>query len=315
MINVSIIGNSNIARKHLIPAFNNHPSFNIVNIASRSKRESNEDVIKYFENYEQAVNQKDVDLIYVSLPNSMHYEICEYALKKNKHVIVEKSLTTSNQESKRLIDLAKKNELILFENFQFQFHDQFQFIKNIVMSSELGSLKFIDSSFMFPPFQDEDNIRYKKDLGGGSLLDAGAYPIMITNLLVPDEDLEVISAKSTEKKNAVDISGAFSLISKDSLIVSHCKHSFNSHYACSLCLTFTNGQILADRIFTAPPGFKAKVLVSNSSGTKTYYFECNHFIKMLDYIVTSLNNVHKFDFMPMIRQSKLLHKINKICQN
>ena len=244
MINVSIIGNSNIARKYLIPAFNSHSSFNIVNIASRSKRESNTtDAIKNYESYEKAINQKEVDLVYVSLPNSMHYAICDYALKKNKHVIVEKSLTTSNQKSKELIDFAKKNELILFENFQFQFHDQFQFIKDIVMSSKLGSLKFIDSSFMFPPFNDKDNIRYKKNLGGGSLLDAGAYPIMITNLLVPDEDLKVISAKSTEKKNGVDISGAFSLISKDSLIVSHCKHSFNSHYTCSLCLTFYSNEL------------------------------------------------------------------------
>ena len=109
MINVSIIGNSNIARKYLIPAFNSHSSFNIVNIASRSKRESNTtDAIKNYESYEKAINQKEVDLVYVSLPNSMHYAICDYALKKNKHVIVEKSLTTSNQKSKELIDFAKK---------------------------------------------------------------------------------------------------------------------------------------------------------------------------------------------------------------
>lgn len=314
MIRVSLIGNSNIANKYLIPAFNEHKDFKIINIASKNNLNKNIHDVEYFSNYNKAINDS-IDLVYVSLPNSMHYDICKFALNNGKHVIVEKSLTTSLRDSKILINLAKKNKLILFENFQFQFHDQFKFIQSIVSSNELGSIKYINSSFTFPPFSSESNIRYQKKLGGGSLLDAGAYPLMVTNLLAKNENLVLLSAKTTERNYDVDISGAFTVLTSNTNIISNGTYSFNSQYTCSLNIIFTEGQINADRVFTAPPGFKANIKVTKNNNTKSYFFECNHFLNMLDEIIMSVNYQHKYNYEIMLRQSKLINQINRKCQN
>ena len=100
------------------------------------------------------------------------------------HVLVEKSLACEYAQVVELNDLAKKKGLALIENFQFRFHSQLQYIKNIVGSGKIGELRCIKSAFGFPPFQEKNNIRYQKELGGGALLDAGAYPIKISQIFM-----------------------------------------------------------------------------------------------------------------------------------
>ena len=55
------------------------------------------------------------------------------------------------------------------ETFQFQFHSQFKYIKDLIKNNKLGSIRSVDVKFGFPPFQNLKDIRYQKSLNGGSL--------------------------------------------------------------------------------------------------------------------------------------------------
>src|SRR5436190_6425832 len=58
---------------------------------------------------------KDVDAVYIASPNGLHYEQAKFFLSNNIHVLVEKTMTFTVSETKTLIELARKNNLILLE--------------------------------------------------------------------------------------------------------------------------------------------------------------------------------------------------------
>ena len=96
-------------------------------------------------------------------------------------------------------------KLVLIENFQFLHHFQMREIKKVIKENKIGELRNIKASF--GSFKDLNNIRYKKNLGGGSLLDAGAYPIRISQHIL-GSNLYVDSALYYDTEKEVDIWGS-----------------------------------------------------------------------------------------------------------
>ena len=188
LIRIGIIGCADIAKRHIIPAILNlNNKYIISGIASRAESKasdfSSKFKIPHYVGYQSLINKKDLDAIYIPLPNSMHFEWVEKSLLKGLHVLVEKSMACNFKDVKYLNDLAKKKNLILIENFQFRFHRQINTITNLINNQFIGELRCLKSYFGFPPFKNKNNIRYKAQLGGGALLDAGSYPIKISQVL------------------------------------------------------------------------------------------------------------------------------------
>lgn len=64
--------------------------------------------VQIFESYEELVKIPEIDIVYVSTTNNLHFENAELAIKNNKHLLCEKPLTPTFDQTKQLIDLAKK---------------------------------------------------------------------------------------------------------------------------------------------------------------------------------------------------------------
>ena len=110
--------------------------------------------ISFFKSYEELIADKNINAVYISLVNSMHYEIIKKCLNNQLHVICEKPFTTQYENTKELVDLANKNNLVIVETFQFRFHKQFDKIKELIKLNKIGELISISSSFTFPIFND-----------------------------------------------------------------------------------------------------------------------------------------------------------------
>ena len=196
-INIGILGCAKIAERSVIPAILQLPDlFRVSGIASRTIDRGVQFADKFrvtpVANYGALLEQENIDAVYIPLPNALHAEWIKNALVKGLHVLVEKSMASNLEEVEQLTDIAFRKNKILVENFQFRFHRQLLRIFEIIRCGELGELRCIRSSFGFPPFPDPGNIRYQKALGGGALLDAGAYPIKISQLIL-GSSLEVKS--------------------------------------------------------------------------------------------------------------------------
>ena len=128
-INIGVLGCANIAKTHLIPnLLNLNSHYNLVGIASRTEKKAKNfakmfDTKCFFE-YDDLLDIKHLDAVYIPLPNSLHYEWIKKSLNKGIHVLVEKSLSCSYKEVLELNNIAKEKKLVLIENFQFRFHKQ-----------------------------------------------------------------------------------------------------------------------------------------------------------------------------------------------
>jgi predicted dehydrogenase len=295
-INIGVLGCSNIALRSVIPAINElNDHFTLKGIASRSKEKADKYAyelnIPPFYSYQDLIEKSKLNAIYIPLPNSLHAEWIEKALNNGLHVLVEKSLGCSYSEVKKLNRLAQKANLALIENFQFRFHPQIKVIKELLINNAIGELRCLRSSFGFPPFKDKDNIRYRKDLGGGALLDAGAYPIKISQIFLEKEIYVKASSSMVDENIGVDIWGGAFIKQKNGPIFSEISFGFDNFYQCNVELWGSKGKISTNRIFTAPPGYKPKILLENNNGSKIIEVEAsNHFVNMLSYFYKNMFN-------------------------
>jgi len=316
-VSIGVLGCANIAKRSVIPAILAlSDQFVLEGVASRTEATAqacaDQFNTKAYVGYQALIDSPQLDAVYIPLPNALHTEWIEKALQQNIHVLVEKSLACSFQDVLRLNQIAKEKKLVLVENFQFRFHRQLSIIKQLVDEGTIGELRCVRSSFGFPPFPDKENIRYKQELGGGALLDAGAYPVKIAQMFLGD-DLEVkASSLHVDPETNVDIWGGAYVQQSSGMLFAELAFGFDHHYQCNIELWGSKGKLSANRIFTAPPGFAPEILLETPDGVETITVDQdNHFKNMLSHVhrlITTGNGLNA-EYEQNIRQAQLLEQV------
>ncbi len=321
-LKIGVVGCANIADRFVIPAIKElDDKFELVGIASRTALRADEFADKFettaFYDYDSLLDAEELDAVYIPLPNSLHYEWIKKSLLKNLHVLVEKSMACSYDEVLELNEIAKEKKLALIENFQFRFHSQLQYIKNLVDSGKIGELRSVRSSFGFPPFPDSDNIRYKKDLGGGALLDAGAYTIKISQFFMGLDISVSSSSLFFDKEKGVDTWGSAYLKQDSGNLASQVSFGFDNYYQCNIELWGSRGKIYTNRIFTSPPGYKPTVELENSNAKESIELkEDHHFKNMLNYFYTTTMDEESIfsEYRANVNQARLISELSRMAK-
>ena len=315
-IRIGVLGCASIAKRLVIPAIKELSSeFELIAIASRSYQKAIEfsdhfDAVP-IEGYDKLVKRVDIDAIYIPLPTGMHYEWILKALHAGKHVLSEKSITTNYSDTKHIIEVARKNKLLVMENFMFKYHNQHKIVFKNLKSNSLGSIRLFRSQFGFPPMQ-EGNFRYNNVLGGGSLLDAGAYTIMASRFFLGSNQ-EVISAVLyNDKKNKIDIFGNAS-IKNEKGIISQLSFGFDNFYQCNLEFWGSKGRLSLPKAFTPKTDEITKVLIETSNKFDLVEVKPdNHFVKILKTFSELLfNGDYEPVFDDILDQSRTLNDIRE----
>jgi len=315
MINIGILGGADIAYRMFLPSLIGEPRFNCVGVATSSKEKggkfSQTFGVKIFDNYDEIINNKNVDAVYIPLPPALHYKWAKKALENNKNVFLEKPSTCSYNETEELVNLAKNKNLVLQENYMFQYHSQLNEIKEIIRNGIIGDIRLIKISFGFP-LRGKDDFRYNKELGGGALLDEGGYAVKLATIMLGDT-IELQSAsKNMIKDFTVDMFGTASFINKNGLVC-QCSYGMDCYYQCSLEIWGNRGKLHTNRIFTAPPGYEPKIVIERDNAQNECILkEDNHFRKSIDMFKSALedNNIREKMLSDMLKQSELISKIN-----
>jgi predicted dehydrogenase len=291
--NAAVLGCAHIAVRSLIPELYTSPRFKLAAIASRDIAKA-ESIAKQYQGvswgtYDEIISDKNIDLVYIPLPNSMHYEWIMKALKNGKNILCEKSLVTEYKHMEEIISYARKQKLLVAENFQFRFHSQHKWVHKALAENRIGELRIFRSSFGFPPLP-SDNIRYSRDLGGGALFDAGAYPLKAMQFVMPDYHFNMKAATLYHKNTNVDIYGGIYLDCPQG-VVAELAFGFDNFYQCNYEIWGSSGKISVTRAFTAPPGFKPHILLETAAGTEDLEMPAdNHFCNMLLHIAECLDS-------------------------
>lgn len=320
-IRVGIMGCAAIARRSLAPAFASHSAFELSAIASRTPGKAVDFAGRYGAracSYDELITADDVDIIYCPLPTGLHAEWVAKCLESDKHVLCEKSLACTYDDVARLVDLARCRNLLLMESFQFRFHAQNRYVKTLLKEGVLGPLRQVIVRFGIPPFPEgESNIRYSKDLGGGALLDNGAYTLKAASYLL-GEDLTVLAAMNDLNRwdkdgigDDVDLTGSIMLSTKDGVPV-QTAYGFSHFYQNGYEIWGKYGKITTTRAFTARSDFAAPVIVETASGREEKTFQDDHFAGLLTH-VAKLYSSREFEdeYRQNLVQAKLLSECHR----
>ena len=149
------------------------------------KRLSEEYHIPYtFTDYDEMLEVKEIDTVYVAVTNELHYEFCKKAILAGKHVICEKPFTVCVDEVKELFDLAKQHQVILLEAITNQYSPNYLKIKEEV--KKLGNIHVVSCNYSqyssrYDAFKRGEILpAFDADKAGGALMDLNVYNIYFT---------------------------------------------------------------------------------------------------------------------------------------
>lgn len=86
-----------------------------------------------------------LDAVVISTPPQTHFTLAKQCLKHGLHVLVEKPLTTTSDDAKKLIKLAKKQNRLLMVGHTFEYNPAVHALKEMIVSGELGNIHYIDA--------------------------------------------------------------------------------------------------------------------------------------------------------------------------
>ena len=317
-MNWGILGCANIAKKSVIPAILSTRNNKVIAVASREIAKAKEFADHFgclaIHDYDKLIENQTIDAIYIPLPTGLHFDWIYKALNANKHVLVEKSAICTFEEAEIVTNLAKKKSLALVENFQFLHHSQHVYVKDLINNEEIGEIRTFKSSFGFPPFLIDNNIRYDEKLGGGALHDAGAYVLRAYSFILED-DLEVKAAYlNNNNKYNIDWYGGAFLVCKNKKIFSQVSFGFDNYYQCNYEIWGSKGKITIDRAFTANSDFHPTLTLEKNGQKKEIILETdNHFIKMITHF-NKIVETKDFDEerINILKQAKLISDLKNL---
>lgn len=181
----AVLGTAKIGRT-VIPRIMATDGATVLGVASRSAHSGKQyaselSLSTSWDSYEAALDNSDVDAVYIPLPPSLHQEWVTKAAESGKHVLCEKPLARNVDEARAIRKVCQQNNIVLLDGVMWYHTARAVEIKRIVDSDQLGQLRQLTSVFTFQ--WDEfplDNVRMQRELGGGSLLDLGWYCVGVT---------------------------------------------------------------------------------------------------------------------------------------
>jgi len=136
-----------------------------------------EPTVSVHEGYAALLADRDVDAVYIPLPNSEHVEWSLKALDAGKHVLCEKPVAMHAGQVDDLIAARDRTGLLAAEAFMIAHHRQWQHVTELIDSGRIGALRHVDAVFGIDTSGEPDDIRNQPGLGGGALRDIGIYAI------------------------------------------------------------------------------------------------------------------------------------------
>ena len=150
-------------------------------------------VEKVFDTYDDAINDPEVDVIYITTPHNTHYPLMKKALEQGKHLFVEKSITLNSRELSEMVALAKEKNVVMAEAMTIWHMPLYKKLWEIISSGKLGKVQMITVNFGSFKEYDMKNRFFNMNLAGGALLDIGVYALSIVRSFMNSKPDQILS--------------------------------------------------------------------------------------------------------------------------
>ena len=278
ILNWGIIGLGNIAYQFAKSFYNTNNS-KLIAVAShsRSKLDAFQDKFKInneylFNDYNQLIKNKNLDVVYIALPNIFHLEWVLKALEVKKNVLVEKPAFIDFEKSKLVFNHPNFNKIFFGEGFMYRYHPQIIKICEIIKENQIGKITSMKSNFgtnlilkrsffglMNKKKIDKKKRIFNKELGGGVIFDQGCYPLsmslFIASLLknIDYENFEIKNMKTDYEIENLDIESSIEIIF-DKKFKSSISTSFKNNFGNETLIYGDDGEIILENSWNCDSG-------------------------------------------------------------
>ncbi|MDQ0361023.1 Gfo/Idh/MocA family protein [Breznakia pachnodae] len=132
---------------------------------------------KAYGDYDELFQDEDIDVVYISTPNYLHYEHCMSALKACKHVVCEKPFMLTKKEALEVFAFAKEQNLFVMEAQKSVFLPISKWLKESIEQKLVGDISFVRLSSYYAAGDDKEHWMYDHKKGGGVFYGSGSYTI------------------------------------------------------------------------------------------------------------------------------------------
>ncbi|MBK8944645.1 MAG: Gfo/Idh/MocA family oxidoreductase [Ignavibacteriae bacterium] len=233
---IALVGLGNYSKNNLAPALQETKECYLAGIVTGTPSKADEWSKKYnilqkniynYENFDNIINNDEIKIVYVVLPNSMHAEFTIRAAKAGKHVICEKPMAMDVKECKEMIDACNENNVGLSIGYRMQYEQHTIEIIRMAREKEFGNLVTINAGAGF--FMGNTNAwRAKKAMGGGAMQDIGVYSLNAARYVTGEEPISVTAQSYNSRPNElteIDETVTFQLLFPSG-VIANCMGSF-----------------------------------------------------------------------------------------
>ena len=171
-IRYAVVGLGHIAQVAVLPAFAHARNSELVAVVSDDRTKRREMAKRYgleqaftYEEFDDCL--REVDAVYIALPNSMHADYTIRAARAGVHVLCEKPMAVTAKECQQMIAACRKARVKLMIAYRLHFESLNLAAMDLARRGRLGELKFFNSTFSMKVRRGD--IRTKRAYGGGTV--------------------------------------------------------------------------------------------------------------------------------------------------
>ncbi len=256
-----VLSTAKIAKSAMIPAIRESRNGEVIAVASRNleKAQAFADEMKLpkaYGSYEELLGDPEIDAIYNPLPVSLHALWCLRCAEAGKPVLCEKPFTLNADEARQVVDAFAQRNLLVAESLMYRYHPLTRTFLKLLADGAVGELHMVYAQFNASA--GGDDIRMKKAMGGGGLLDLGCYSVSIIRHMAGEEP-DVVQSVATYNDDGVDVQLTGAMLFPSG-VVGHFGCALETHFDCSYGASGSAGRLLIDHGATcAWPGEAFKI--------------------------------------------------------
>jgi predicted dehydrogenase len=252
-LTVGVLGTAAIARDAVIPAIaaSDHA---VGAVASRDESRAaafaaDHSIPRSYGSYDALLEDDALDAVYVPLPNGLHADWTMRAADAGLHVLCEKPLAVDAAEAREVVDHCEDRGVTLMEGFMYRYHPRTERVLELAEQA-LDDVRTVTSTFRFPLYDRPEDVRLDPELGGGSLMDVGCYPVSLARAVLGTPDRVYAHANDTRDAGVdTELAGVLEYADGRSAQIAS---GFDTQLVQRYRIDATNGSITVERAFDAP---------------------------------------------------------------
>ncbi|HXW91971.1 MAG TPA: Gfo/Idh/MocA family oxidoreductase [Terriglobales bacterium] len=198
MINFGIVGFGLHAAKRLMPGFRSARNCRVVALSRRNSAKAQDSARQFqiplaFASAEELCRSSQVDAVLVTTPNACHLQDVLLAIQYGKAVLCEKPMGVNEDECRRMVEAARKANVLLGVAQVFRFEDSTARLRERLSQGQIGRVVFARSEFSFPGGADHPRawLHDRAIAGGGPIADVGVHCVDALRFILQDEVVSV----------------------------------------------------------------------------------------------------------------------------